>query len=96
MTETTEELRAKLLSTIRDEVVPKLKKPIPRLVEIRPFAKHKLFVRFSDGIQGVYDVSQLLDLPAFRPLRNPTLFARVIGEESPRKKAGKAGLRKAR
>lgn len=31
------------------------------LVEIRSLSKQKLYVRFSDGVQGIYDVTHLLD-----------------------------------
>jgi hypothetical protein len=37
----------------------KKSKPMPKLAEVRMLAKHKVFVRFRDGVQGVYDIGHL-------------------------------------
>ena len=50
----------------------------PRLAEVRLLTESKLFVRFRDGVQGVYDVEHL-GLSA----------TRAIVEKSRRKRAAK-------
>jgi len=44
---------------------------------VRPLADYHLHVAFSDGAQGVVDLTPLLDRPVFAPLRDPSFFANV-------------------
>lgn len=79
---TTEELRARMLASLDAKLrkTTKAKKgsvaPVP--VTIMPLPKHRLFVRFADGVQGIYDMTELLVRPVFRPLRDPRFFALVM------------------
>ena len=41
-------------------------------------AGYKLRVIAADGEEGVFDVSPYLDAPAFKPLKQPSEFAKVI------------------
>jgi hypothetical protein len=53
-----------------------------KVVEARPLGEHRLWVRFSDGRQGVRDFADILAEggPMIGPLRDPTFFARVFVE----------------
>jgi hypothetical protein len=55
---------------------------IPRVVEVKPIANFRLWVRFLDGTSGTVDLSQELWGPMFEPLTNPDVFnqARVDPE----------------
>lgn len=55
---------------------------IPRVVEVKPLANFRLWVRFLDGTSGTVDLSQELWGPMFQPLTNPDVFnqARVDPE----------------
>ena len=55
---------------------------IPRVVEVKPLANFRLWVRFLDGTSGTVDLSQELWGPMFEPLTNPDVFnqARVDPE----------------
>jgi hypothetical protein len=44
-------------------------------LEARP--PYRLYVEFSDGVQGEYDMTTRLCGPVFEPLRDPAYFARV-------------------
>ena len=51
---------------------------ITRLEVVRP---HVLYVEFSDGTKGEWDMTQRLNGPVFEPLRDPEYFARVHLDE---------------
>ena len=55
---------------------------IQRVVEVKPLANLRLWVRFLDGTSGTVDLSQELWGPMFEPLTNPDVFnqARVDPE----------------
>jgi len=47
------------------------------VVTVRPVAGYRLWLRFSDGIEGEIDLGPELEGPVFEPLRDPAVFARV-------------------
>jgi hypothetical protein len=47
-----------------------------RVIEARATGKYRLFLRFSDGIEGIADLTSLLWGPIFDPLRGSAAFAR--------------------
>lgn len=51
-----------------------------KLVEVKALEHPRLWLRFSDGREGVRDMSDLLAEggPMVDPLREPSLFARVF------------------
>ena len=49
---------------------------LPRIVEARYVAGFKVWVRFSDGVEGDVDLSHELTGPIFEPLRNIEEFRR--------------------
>ena len=51
--------------------------PPLKAVGVRPLANHQLWVRFSTGEAKIFDLSPLLEKPAFHALRNETLFRTV-------------------
>jgi len=46
------------------------------VVEARAAGGYQLFLRFSDGIEGIADLTSLLWGPIFEPLRASSAFAR--------------------
>jgi Protein of unknown function (DUF2442) len=50
---------------------------LPRIVEARYIAGFKVWVRFSDGVEGDVDLSHELTGPIFEPLRNVEEFRRL-------------------
>ena len=50
---------------------------IVRVLSVQPMEGHKLYLSFSTGEKRVFDVSPLMDKPAFRQLKNPGLFNSV-------------------
>ncbi|MGN6470722.1 MAG: DUF2442 domain-containing protein [Rhizobiaceae bacterium] len=50
------------------------------VVSVKPLDGRRLWLRFSDGSEGVEDLSALLAEggPMVEPLRDPALFARVF------------------
>jgi Protein of unknown function (DUF2442) len=56
--------------------------PMVDVLKLRPLDGHKLWVRFTDGSEGVRDLSDLLSQsgPALEPLKSPAFFARVFIE----------------
>ncbi len=50
---------------------------IPRVVEVRPLAGYRLWLRFHDGVSGTVDLSDQLWGPMFEPLQRAELFAQV-------------------
>ena len=51
-----------------------------KVVETRPVGDHSLWLRFSDGAEGVRDFSDILAEggPMVEPLKDPSLFRRVF------------------
>ena len=49
----------------------------PRVASIQPEANYRLRILFTNGEQGVYDCSHLLDFGVFRELRDPEYFRRA-------------------
>ena len=49
----------------------------PRVASIQPEANYRLRILFTNGEQGVYDCSHLLDFGVFRELREPGYFRKV-------------------
>lgn len=47
---------------------------IPQVVEVKPLANYRLWVRFLDGTSGTVDLSQELWGPMFEPLTNPDVY----------------------
>lgn len=47
------------------------------VLEVRPVAGYRLWVRFSDGAAGEVDLGPELDGPVFEPLRDPGMFAQA-------------------
>jgi len=52
------------------------------VLRLRAFADHKLWVRFTDGSEGVRDLSDLIAEggPMVQPLRSPKYFAHAFVE----------------
>ncbi|HMD74430.1 MAG TPA: DUF2442 domain-containing protein [Steroidobacteraceae bacterium] len=50
----------------------------PRIVEARYVADFTIWVRFSDGVEGLVDLASELTGPMFEPLRNVEEFRRFI------------------
>jgi hypothetical protein len=48
------------------------------IVEVEICGPHSLIVRFSDGVHKQVDLTPLLTGPVFRPLKDPSYFARVV------------------
>ena len=44
---------------------------------VRPLGNYKLWLRFSTDEKKIFDVSPLLDFPAFAPLKDKNVFADV-------------------
>ena len=49
----------------------------PRLYGLRPLPGHRLWARFQDGQQRIYDFTPLLDHAAFAPLKDQSVFNTV-------------------
>ena len=56
--------------------------PLVDVIRLRPLEGHRLWVRFTDGSEGVEDLSDLIarDGPMIEPLRDPAYFNRVFIE----------------
>jgi hypothetical protein len=54
--------------------------PMVEVLKLRAQGGHKLWLRFTDGSEGVRDLSDLLSRsgPALDPLKSPDYFARVF------------------
>lgn len=50
---------------------------LPRIVDARYVSHFKVWLRFSDGMEGEVDLSRDLDGPMFEQLRDPEKFRRV-------------------
>jgi Protein of unknown function (DUF2442) len=53
-----------------------------KVVDLKPLDGHRLWLRFSDGREGVRDFADILaeDGPMVEPLREPAFFARAFVE----------------
>lgn len=48
------------------------------IVAVKPLADYQLWLRFEDGVEGVVDISQLIQFSGiFTPLQNRATFAQV-------------------
>ncbi|RBP12820.1 uncharacterized protein DUF2442 [Roseiarcus fermentans] len=56
--------------------------PMVDIVKVKPMEAFRLWVRFSDGCEGVADLRELLARtgPMVTPLRDPAYFNRVFVE----------------
>jgi hypothetical protein len=50
---------------------------IPRILSVYPQEEKKLLVKFSNGVEKIYDCGQILQLEAFRLLRTEAFFRAV-------------------
>ena len=50
------------------------------VIELKPVGDHALWLRFSDGQEGIRDCSDILAEggPMVEPLRNPSMFRRAF------------------
>ena len=50
------------------------------VIELKPVGDHALWLRFSDGQEGIRDVSDILAEggPMVEPLRDPSMFRRAF------------------
>ena len=42
--------------------------------DVKPLEDYKLLLKFSNGEERIFDVTPLLDLPVYRPLKDITLY----------------------
>jgi len=56
--------------------------PMVDVLRVKALEGHKLWLRFSDGSEGIYDLSGMVagDGPMLVPLKAPDYFARVFVE----------------
>jgi len=56
--------------------------PLVDVIRLRPLEGHKLWLRFTDGSEGIRDLSDIIthDGPMIGPLRDPAYFSRVFIE----------------
>lgn len=50
----------------------------PRVSQVKPLVNYRLHLTFSNGEQGIYDCSQLLDFGVFQELRDVHYFNQVF------------------
>ena len=50
--------------------------PLPRVTQARWLGGHRVFLVFSDGVEGEVDLARELRGEVFEPLRDPAYFAR--------------------
>ena len=53
------------------------KSPMLKICGVRPMADHILWVRFTNGESKTFDFKQLLESPAFAPLKDENIFKSV-------------------
>lgn len=51
---------------------------LPRITAARYVDGFDVWLRFADGSEGIFDLSGDLSGPIFEPLRDQTLFAKVV------------------
>jgi hypothetical protein len=49
----------------------------PRVKKVIPLSDYKLHLEFTNGEQGVYDCSSLLDFGVFKELKNKNYFTKA-------------------
>ena len=49
----------------------------PKILSVQALENKKLLVKFSNGVENIYDCSQLLNLDMFQILKNDALFKSV-------------------
>ena len=49
-------------------------KPMLKVCGVRPMDEYKLWVRFNTGETKIFDFKALLDMPAFAPLSDKSVF----------------------
>ena len=56
--------------------------PLVDVIRLRPLDGHRLWLRFTDGSEGVRDLSDVIshEGPMIEPLRDPAYFKRVFIE----------------
>jgi hypothetical protein len=56
--------------------------PLVDVIRLRPLDGHRLWLRFTDGSEGIRDLSEVIsrDGPMIEPLRDPAYFKRVFIE----------------
>ena len=50
---------------------------IPQIITVQPQEDKTLLVKFANGVEKIYDCKQILQLEAFRLLRNEAFFKAV-------------------
>ena len=53
---------------------------IPRVIEARHTAEHRVWLRFHDGLEGEIDLADEIWGPAFEPLKSVDGFAKLYVE----------------
>lgn len=53
------------------------RKKLVSIMSVRPLDGYKCQVYFNDGRSGTFDMADVLDKPAFAPLKDKALFDRV-------------------
>lgn len=51
--------------------------PMIKVVDVKPLPDYKLVLSFSNGASKIYDVTPLLELPAFQVLKDVNVFNKV-------------------
>jgi hypothetical protein len=56
--------------------------PLVDVLRLRPLERYRLWLRFTDGSEGVRDLSDVITQggPMVEPLRDPSYFARAFVE----------------
>ena len=52
-------------------------KPLLEVTAIRPLEQYRLWAKFNDGAERIYDMKQKLNRPAFLPLQDESVFRDV-------------------
>ena len=50
---------------------------VPKVESVTPLEGRRLFVKFANGVEKIYDCNQLLHLEMFRPLKDEAFFKLV-------------------
>ncbi|NUM46035.1 MAG: DUF2442 domain-containing protein [Anaerolineales bacterium] len=49
----------------------------PKIIAVKPLKNYRLLVSFRNGVQKIYDCSDLLEKPVFQPLKDKAFFKAV-------------------
>lgn len=52
-----------------------------KLIEVKPLDHFKLFLRYSNGVKGEYDLSKIIERDEYKILRSEKIFNRVFIDE---------------